>query len=234
MAIIVLVIIAIIIVACTLSKRDTHVPAAKYAQHNSQKTKESQIFDVITQAPKPSLDRITNEPLPTFKYDVSKMHLLCHATDEDTYSIPEEYRDMVLDELMKINALLDEACAKSSVVPKTRIIKENIKFNPSEKMDSDFTKFVYTPYTKTGKISKHPYYIKFYPNGSLFDKEHLFGDVYFTQNNQIGKAWIVSWLNHKCYIINCTTKEKKLQVTRIDVTNPADGSKTCLYNYNNK
>lgn len=185
--------------------------------------------------PKFKTAQTTYQELPTFKYDISKMRFLYHADpNDDIYGIPIEYRNMIADDLMQINMLLDEACTKCSVVPQRRIIKEQINFKPKREMDDDFTRFVYTPYTKTGKISKYPYFIKFALNDGFLSGNGLFGDIYFTKHNQIGKAWLVSWSNHNCYTINCAIKEKRLQVTRIDVAAAGEYSKTCLYNYNNK
>ena len=164
------------------------------------------------------------------------MRFLFHADpDEDVYAVPIMYREMMSNDIMQINSLLDEAAEKVQAFPQARIRKENINFLPHREFDNMFTRFIYTPYTKTGKIAKYQYRINFH----LVDKPtcpgKIFGNIYFTKDCQIGKAWIILGQKFKTYEINCAIKNNQLQVTRIDdLGGLGYHPKICLYNYNSK
>lgn len=238
MSYIILIIIGSIIIAAMLLKRNNN--SKTRFQGSQTETLKKTVFcnnreELSSTTITPAPPRTTSKTLPAFKYDINCMRFLYHRDpDEDVYGIPIIYREAVSEDIMQVNALLEEASQKVRTVPDNRISKENIKFSPTEPLDDRFTMFIYTPYTKTGKIAKFPYYISFNLPKDFWGNEDLFGKVYFTKDNRIGKVWIVSWLNHKCFTINCTEKENRLQVTRIDVTTPDNYQKICLYNYNNK
>ncbi len=230
------IIIAIVLVILFLLKKNKpHNDSSQCLKQNKPSKLTVPPITIAEPKPAPAPPRTNSQPLPTFKYDINNMIFLCHSDpDEDIYGISPMYWDAIADDILQVNILLDEASQKCDSIPITRIKKENIIFKPNRQFDDDFTHFIYSPFTKTGKLSKYPYYIKFTLDGGFSGEKSLFGNIYFTKDNQIGKAWIVSWLNHKCYTINCAIKDKRLQVTRIDLTTPDNSPKTCLYNYNAK
>ena len=120
-----------------------------------------------------------------FKYDISNM-----KNDKGYYVLTEEGKKVAeQDILLSLNDIFKNGYCKTL---KVEFKSEQIHFEPVKNEDiSDICRVIYNPYTKTGKESKYPYYLRFIVkdvNNNKGKNGTLSGEIHYLRNGNIGKV----------------------------------------------
>lgn len=156
------------------------------------------------------------------KYDVSNW-----KQQHGFYLIPENIQEIFYSDLSSLNPIFEKAIDIEKKLKSILLYKDKLNFNVISNDRNDFCYIKYEPLTATGKKSKYPIILHFnIKNGSF--KNDQFGDVFLMENNKIGKARIINWINNSCYIISATRTDDQLQLASIE-TKDKNGNLIILY-----
>ncbi len=166
-------------------------------------------------------------------YDLEKLIKL--KSLEDCYIPSETQKERIIQDVLLINMFLEQAHRHNSKFPKVTFMREDIQFYKNQNVEFEFCKFFKQHKTPTGKEPKYFLCLSFYIGNVPFadnTQKCTFGEIFYSQNGDIGKINIIAWFNHVCYTINVLRKKKKdLEITKIESsgTNPNDYEKIVLY-----
>ena len=170
------------------------------------------------------LDIINNLKM---KFDLLKMH-----HDRGAYQPCEEQKGEIVLDILRINTFLKKANTLVDSVPNITVKKDSILFySVVNSLNSrEYCCFFVNKRTPTGKLPKYPLRLMFH------SKKKIFGEIEYLQTMEIGKIWIVAWVQKTCYKFNVIMKNGELTLAKIEMDEILDGSpsKRVLYNIDNK
>lgn len=139
----------------------------------------------------------------------------------------------IKEDIKQINDSVKKYCNTFNIVEDLSIDVESLKFDVtySEKTGSKqyFTFFECTPYTPTGKLSKFPLILHYATKNHMkatFQQDY-FGEIYYLQDGNIGKARLIYWIEHSMYLFSMGLKGKTLVVQKIEKS--TEGNKEIIY-----
>ena len=147
------------------------------------------------------------------------------------YYVPINLQNKISQDLMSLNDFI----GKSREILRTNIelISDlNIRYNiNSIEHYENLTKIELMPLTKTGKIPKFPVVLHFNASKSIEwpNNNTLFGHVFYFPDGKIGKAEVISWVDHNCYILSIAIKNNRLSLKRIHTNDKETAKKINLY-----
>lgn len=150
-------------------------------------------------------------------YNISEFQQGCYLiSPNDTHTITED--------ILELNQLLFAAHKTCTFFPLRKISKENLFFTKRIVNGSNAFCFIsFEPRTQTGKEAKYPivFHLNVTPN--------FFGEIYYLQNGQIGKARIIAWSNNQCFELSLLMLNGNLSVNNIYQIDTFTGKKNKLY-----
>ncbi len=156
-------------------------------------------------------------------------------------------RERVKQDLNSINKFIREAQdMRIPVKPFFNIDIDKVIFDlPNDEWDShSYTHFIKEGLTKTGKTPKYPYHLFFRTieytwiesdgivSSKKFDTIH--GNLYYLENQTIGKAWLVMWKQHNAYKMELKLIDNILSLGKIEYSTPNHQYYETLYKSEDK
>ncbi|HJB19859.1 MAG TPA: hypothetical protein H9782_11490 [Candidatus Bariatricus faecipullorum] len=180
------------------------------------------------------LNAISRSDMEQFHFEKYKMEEPFYDNNKCIMLISGENRNQVINDLSLLESHVETYC-------KSLCIKDNLHINPQElKFDISthektntalyFTYFECNPYTKTGKKAKFPL-ILHYATPAYYEFNptiNFFGDIYYLQDGNIGKARLIYWIHHIMYSFELGITRQTLEVKKVEKT--INGNKSVLYN----
>lgn len=147
------------------------------------------------------------------------------------YYVPISLQNKISWDLMSLNDFIGKS--REILRENIELISDlNIRYNINS-IDhyGNLTKIELMPLTKTGKIPKFPVVLHFNASKSIEwpNNNTLFGHVFYFPDGEIGKAEIISWVNHNCYILSIAKKNNRLALRRIHTHDKETAKKINLY-----
>lgn len=144
-------------------------------------------------------------------------------------------QNQVLSDIKKLNSFISDAIVLAKIKKDFSIPVEDIVFSTNainigkEAHTQYYTYFECVPYTKTGKISKFPLILHYgTKNLHAFNSDtNFWGKIHYMQDGTIGKAELVNWISHNCYVINLGLIGTTLSIKSVTTNN--DNGKQFLY-----
>lgn len=138
----------------------------------------------------------------------------------DTQLLSINYHNIISD-FEKLNAIINEYTS-SLGLPKLEIVPQEFVYsgqNPS--------KFELVPLTKTGKQPKYKkiFYYRTKNYAAFEPDKNYFGDIYYLQNGDIGKAKMIFGIKKEMYHITIKVINKKLCINKIEYLNGSSDRK---------
>lgn len=130
-------------------------------------------------------------------------------------------------EIQKINKMLSELQQYSRIVPSNLSIPTNQLIFTASK-DRGHTRLICTPFTKTGKNAKYPFYLFFMTDISN-NANSSHGELHYLPNGNIGKATIYLWRKGKGYFIHYKSVKGILTLSKIDHIGQDDLTPRTIY-----
>ncbi|TXJ31144.1 hypothetical protein [Brachyspira aalborgi] len=157
-------------------------------------------------------------------------------------------RERVKQDLNSINKFIREAQdMRIPVKPFFNIDIDKVIFDlPNENQDQimSYTHFIKENLTKTGKTPKYPYRLFFRTveyawiesDGIISTKKYdtIHGNLYYLENQTIGKAWFVMWKQHNSYKIELKLIDNILSLGKIEYSTPNHQYYETLYKSEDK
>lgn len=182
---------------------------------------------------KAQLEAISLSDVEQFRFKNYKMVEPFSDNNKCIMLISDENKKQVARDLSLLGTYVDSYC-------KSLCIEDNLCINPSElKFDTlkhdktnttlYFTHFECKPYTKTGKKSKFPLILHYATSAyHEFDPPaNFFGDIYYLQDGNIGKARLIYWIHHVMYSFELGLTGQTLEVKKVEKS--INGNKDMLY-----
>lgn len=156
-------------------------------------------------------------------------------------------RERVKQDLNSINKFIREAQdMRIPVKPFFNIDIDKVIFDlPNDEWGShSYTHFIKAGLTKTGKMPKYPYHLFFRTieyawiesdgivSSKKFDTIH--GNLYYLENQTIGKAWLVMWKQHNAYKMELKLIDNILSLGKIEYSTPNHQYYETLYKSEDK
>lgn len=159
-----------------------------------------------------------------------------------------DMRERVKQELNSINKFIREAQdMRIPVKPFFNIDIDKVIFDlPNENQDQamNYTHFIKEGLTKTGKEPKYPYrlffrtveYVWIESDGIVSSKRYdtIHGNLYYLENQTIGKAWFVMWKQHNAYKMELKLIDNILSLGKIEYSTPNHQYYETLYKSEDK
>jgi hypothetical protein len=143
-----------------------------------------------------------------------------------------DYSDkaQVINDIISLNPLIKQASTLSYSFPDTKIDKNKLRFEETNPVYYDYCNILLTPPTPTGKLPKYIASLYFYtkPMGVDQTSNDIFGDLHYLQTGDIGKARIIRWYKHDCFMLHIAIKNNALCVNKIEALDTY-GNKRDLY-----
>lgn len=170
------------------------------------------------------LRSITCSDMEQFKINQFEMTDIFCDNNMAIMLIQEKNQPQVLKDISKMNSYIQEAINLAHIKTSISIPINDISFSVEDiTIKSDMYRRYYSyfecvPYTKTGKLSKFPLILHYATsNYEDFDAENkFFGKIYYSQMGSIGKAELINWLGHNCYVFYFATKGNSLILKSIE------------------
>ena len=136
------------------------------------------------------------------------------------FFIDGKNRDIATEDILSLNPFLRQAHDQDRKVPVFAFSADKIRFDSKEPETDDLTMLSTRPLTKTGKLPKYPLMMKIrtLSNDESWNMQtaegsggkELFGEIYYLQTGEIGKARIICWRHvrkkeyatSECYTFN--------------------------------
>lgn len=157
-----------------------------------------------------------------------KSHKNIENNTNDVQLLPLNYSDIISD-FKKLNEIIS-LYTSSLGLPKLEIDPEDFVYsgqNPSH--------FELVPLTKTGKQPKFKkvFYYRTKDYSSSEPVKKYFGDIYYLQNGDIGKAKMIFWIKRTMYHITLKIINEKLCINKIEYITE-DSNREIVYKINEK
>lgn len=116
-------------------------------------------------------------------------------------------RKTATEDILSLNFFLEQAHERNAEIPAFAFSADKIRFEPGDFSTDDYTTLSMLPLTKTGKVPKYPLKMTVrtlshdeawnmkLPDGPGGDE--IFGDIYYLQSGEIGKATIFCWRHER-------------------------------------
>lgn len=187
------------------------------------------VFEIIYTNPDFSLSNLLyqdkvleNTQCENIKYDISGW-----KQQHGFYLIPGNMQKAFTSDLLSLNQVFERVITLEKKLHEIIISEEKLQFNVTSNDKNDFCYIKHEPLTETGKKSKYPIILHYNMKNGSFSNDH-FGDVYLMDNNEIGKAKSVYWLNSSCYVINIKRVDNQLDLSSVE-TRDSNGNPIVLY-----
>lgn len=144
------------------------------------------------------------------------------------FFIDGKNRDIATEDILSLNPFLRQAHDQDRKVPVFAFSADKIRFDSKEPETDDLTMLSTRPLTKTGKLPKYPLMMKIrtLSNDESWNMQtaegsggkELFGEIYYLQTGEIGKARIICWRHvrkkeyatSECYTFNIKRNKEGL------------------------
>lgn len=209
---------------------------------------------------KPEIDKIDNNYIPIKKqddkirfyteedYNTTDITKIFYDVEGSGGVLVGNMRERVKQELNSINKFIREAQdMRIPVKPFFNIDIDKVIFDlPNENQDQimSYTHFIKENLTKTGKTPKYPYHLFFRTveyawiesDGIISTKKYdtIHGNLYYLENQTIGKAWFVMWKQHNSYKIELKLIDNILSLGKIEYSTPNHQYYEILYKAEDK
>lgn len=187
------------------------------------------IFEIIYTNPEFSLKNLLfqdkvlkNVSSDNLKYDTTNW-----KQQHGFYLIPENMQAKFYSDLSLLNPVIENAINIEKKLKNTLIDIDKLNFDVLSNDKNDFCYIKYEPLTETGRKSKYPLILHFITKNNSMNNEQ-FGDVFLMEDNMIGKARIINWINNTCYVISVTRVKDQLQLSNLE-TRDTNGNSIVLY-----
>lgn len=161
-------------------------------------------------------------------YDFSKVRVFDFGMENNqtSFFIDGHNRETATDDILQLNRYLAQGNEENPNIPLFQI-GSDIRYEPSRLGMDDYTRLYMLPLTPTGKKPKYPLTMKFV---LLSQDEHwsrsttggteIFGQIWYLQNGEIGKAKIVCWKYAKqdygCYVFQIRKSKDGLFLQKVE------------------
>lgn len=192
-----------------------------------EKQKEEQLRE------KAHLNAISRSDMEQFHFENYKMEEPFYDNNKCIMLISDENKNQIAHDLSLLDTYIEP-------YRKSLCIENNLYINPSElKFDTlkhdktnttlYFTYFECKPYTKTEKKSKFPLILHYAtPAYHEFNPPtDFFGNIYYLQDGNIGKARLTYWISHTMYSFELGLTGQTLEVKKVEKA--VNGNKSLLY-----
>jgi hypothetical protein len=122
-----------------------------------------------------------------------------------------------------LNNLIQEACKYEKKLKVCLLEPSMINFKVTSNDRNDFCFFKYEPLTNTGKMSKYPLILNFHTK-----EDKILGEIYYIDNDVIGKARVICWINHHLFVLSIKSKNNALSLSTLE-TKDDQGNKITLF-----
>lgn len=136
--------------------------------------------------------------------------------------------DIAKEDILSINSLLLYAKSECGKIPSVQINESDLCFE--DKVINNFPQFcciIFRELTKTGKIAKYPYML------DVRISEDLFGEIYYNQQNEIGKIRFIIKTYTETYELSFILNEGAIKLS-IYKTDYCNYKREKIYPYNNQ
>lgn len=133
--------------------------------------------------------------------------------------------DIAKEDILSINSLLFYAKSECEEIPNVQIKESDLCFE--DNVINSFPKFCFITFrelTKTGKLPKYPYVL------NINILEDLFGEIYYNQQNEIGKIRFIVKNHTGTYELSFILNEGAIKLS-IYKTNYCDYKREKIYSY---
>lgn len=134
------------------------------------------------------------------------------------FNVPFSDRILIDKEFEQLNVFIAFAL-------KLAHLKENLNIDTYNfSYSSNFTFYEAQPYTSTGRSSKYPFVLHYAyaTHNDLNPSQDYFGELYYTQSGDIGKARLIFWKQKSGYMIHLAIIDKQLAVKKVERNAPAN------------
>lgn len=124
-----------------------------------------------------------DKSLFNIKYNID---LLVKSTNRYCYLLTDNNIEIAIKDILSLNSLLLYAKSEYSKIPHVELKESDLHFD--ENIVNDFPVYCsisFRELTKTGKLPKYPFVL------NVYISEDLFGEIYYNQQNDIGKVWFI-------------------------------------------
>lgn len=162
------------------------------------------------------------------RYDLSKVRAFDFGMENNPISffIDGHNREIATSDILQLNRYLAQGSEENSNIPIFQI-GSDVRYEPSQLGMDDYTRLYTLPLTPTGKNPKYPLTMKF---ALLSQDEHwrssttggteIFGQLWYLQNGEIGKAKVICWNYAKpdygCYVFQIRRGKDGLFLQKIE------------------
>lgn len=179
---------------------------------SKQAIKQIKIDDVNQNEPYILTDRKTqiDKSLFNIKYNID---LLVKSPNRYCYLLTENNIKIALTDILSVNNLLLYAKSEYNHIPYIQIKETDLHFD--EKIVNDFPVYcsiAFRELTKTGKLPKYPYVL------NVRISEDLFGEIYYNQQNKIGKVWFVIRTYTETYELSFILNEGAIELKIYEIS----------------
>ncbi len=148
------------------------------------------------------------------KFNTKEMTFNRVCNDWNAYLFTKaEQKEILLNDLPPLNALLCEAYSKFSEIP-YRLI-DNLNFIHNNDDFITYVELFYNPAHPYPSERQYPYHINFHTSLS----SRFFGSIYYNKDNVVAKAEIISWSDEAPYTITLRLVEGIMSLYRIKKRN---------------
>lgn len=135
-------------------------------------------------------------------------------------AIPNQDIPLLKSEISYINDMIAYACKLSNMSIALKIDISKFEYG----LFLQNTHYEWTPFTPSGKPSKYPLMLRYiYKN--KYDApppNECFGEIYYLQNGEIGKARLIFWRENIGYFFNFGQTNNTLVVKKVEKSTPPD------------
>ncbi len=124
-----------------------------------------------------------DKSLFNIKYSIDS---LVKSTNGYCYLLADNNIEIAIEDILSLNSLLHYAKSEYSEIPYIELQESDLRFD--ENIVNDFPAYcsiAFRELTKTGKLPKYPYVL------NVYISEDLFCEIYYNQQNEIGKVWFI-------------------------------------------
>lgn len=157
-------------------------------------------------------------------YEIPKFN--SHVSNKKNLSNNNQIQ--AINDISLINNFLDYAYKNNYIKIKYSIPINNICFNST---NTDCSKLVFQPYTRTGKKSKYPLVLDYKTKG-CYDYNPNFaywGEISYMQDGNIGKVRAICWIKHDMCVLNLGLIGSTLSIKSVEINNKKTGEKIITY-----
>ena len=151
------------------------------------------------------------------KYDTSELQRI----GTDSYILSGQYINEAISDILSMNSFIKKAKCQNLIIEST--LEFNRNSNQRCYLENNFL-------TSTGKKSKFPQILHFFTTDSGYDiVDNVFGDIFYFENGEIGKAKIVHWDKSNISVITLSIINGVLSLNKVEKTSMKTGAKKVTF-----